>query len=61
MNNDLLYKQKLLQDFQTKLDGLIEFFNRYPEDYLDFQRELAKVCKQNKINLRYIEQTNCVE
>lgn len=54
MNNDILQKQKLLQDFQTKLDGLIEFFNKYPEDYLDFQRELTKVCKHNKMNLEYL-------
>jgi len=58
MNNDILQKQKLLQDFQTKLDGLIEFFNEYPEDYIGFQRELTKVCKQNKMNLEYLDNTH---
>lgn len=56
MNEDLIQKQKLLQDFQIKLDNIIEFFKKYPDDYINLQKELNKTIEQNNRNLQYIKQ-----
>lgn len=57
MNKDLIQKQKLLQEFQIKLDDIIEFFKQYPDDYINLQKELHNTMAQNKRNLQYIRQT----
>lgn len=57
MNEDLIQKQKLLQDFQIKLDDIIEFFKQYPDDYINLQKELHNTITQNRRNLQYIRQT----
>jgi len=54
MNSDLLQKQKLLQDFQARLDSIIEFLDDYPEDYIDLQKELIKVSYTNKMKLEWL-------
>lgn len=57
MKDDLVQKKILLQDFKIMLDDMMNFFKKYPDDYVNLQKELCKAIDQNNRNLEYIRQT----